>query len=763
MATQVSYPGIYIQEFAPQPPIQGVSTSIGCFIGTATMGPVNTPTMITSWDQFQTIFGGFINELSNSPYRSWLAPAVYGFFLNQGTNCYVLRVASSSQASLTLLDAGGQQTLVATSIAEGSIANSISLTVTNSSLLALMLASAAPALQATQALLKNQTTIPVSLPQSLASLSIPANTTVVVSLGGTSETVQTNSWTITTAPTATAPGVATIGLAGTGLANNYGSGSDFAFAQISPVFQTPGALSSGATTISVSIPWGLTAALPQSGAIISVTQSGTSETITVASTTITTQPTPSTPGAAVIQLATGLVHSYGGPPYAVIATVVPSELATTAAVTAGALSLNVALASTPGAFALSQALPAGALIQIGGASGEYVAVASTSVSGSVGTITLATPLQNSYAASTPIASAEFTLAVSAATQETWAYLSMNSQDPRYWQTIVQSQLITLSLPSPAPVFPTTPVPNTSPQPLAATTLSGGADDNRQNDLNNLNANPDFYLNLLTPIQNVDLIAVPGNTNANLQQTLVAYCEQQFNRFAVLDGVQDSAPGFPNLLAQYGQVRSPNGFAAIYFPWIQAVNPLTGATEYWPPSGHVTGCIAQTDLTVGVFKAPANVPIAGALGLSSQLSNADQGPLNLLGINILRVFPEQSQPLIWGARTPSTDSSWRYINVRRLFIYIEQSLEQGLRPFIFQPNNSFLWGSMNRTITEFLNRVQSSGGIISFYVKIDATNNPPSVQALGQLYAEVGIQPAYPAEFIILKIGIWDGGSSVTES
>jgi phage tail sheath protein FI len=167
--------------------------------------------------------------------------------------------------------------------------------------------------------------------------------------------------------------------------------------------------------------------------------------------------------------------------------------------------------------------------------------------------------------------------------------------------------------------------------------------------------------------------------------------------------------------------------------------------------------------VGVFKAPANIAIAGALGLQSQLANADQGPLNLLGIDCLRVFPEQSQPLIWGARTTSTDSAWQYINVRRLFIYIEQSLEQGLRPFLFQPNNNFLWGSMKRTITEFLNRIKSAGGIINFYVNIDATNNPPSAQALGQLYAEVGIQPAYPAEFIILKIGIWDGGSSITES
>ena len=593
MSTQVSFPGIYIQEFAPQPPIQGVSTSIGCFIGTASMGPINTPTMITSWTQFENVFGGFINEPSNSPNRSWLAPAVYGFFLNQGTNCYILRTVDltggitslNASVPLTVQPPSTGSALVATAIAEGTIGNSITVTVSDSSRLATMLGVSGPTLQAA------------------------------------------------------------------------------------------------------------------------------------------------------------------------------------AALSAGQLTFNVVLPPTPNTFVLSQALPPGALIQItGGGNSEFVTVASAGLSSTPGqgTITVTTGLQHNYPASPSIASMEFTLVVTGAATETWPQLSMNSQHPAYWQTVVQSQMITLSLPTTAPVYPAPPtVPNPNPAP-GAYPLVNGTNDDRVKDLTDLNTNPTKYLDLLAPVQKIDLVAIPGNVNANAQQALVNHCESLFNRFAVLDGVQDTSPGFPNLLAQYGQVRTTNGFAAIYFPWMQVVNPLTGATEFWPVSGAVTGCIAQTDNAVGVYKAPANVPVAGALGLQTQLANADQGPLNLLGINCLRVFPEQSQPLIWGARTTSTDSSWQYINVRRLFIYIEQSLEQGLRPFLFQPNNNFLWGSMTRTITEFLNRLKGTG-IISFYVKIDATNNPPSVQALGQLYAEVGIQPAYPAEFIVLKIGIWDGGSSVSES
>ena len=607
MGVQVSYPGIYTQEFTPGAPIQAVGTSTGAFIGTASMGPINTPTMLTSWDNFQTVFGGLIAEAPNTPtqQRSYLAPAVYGFFQNGGTDCYVVRAvvltggATSLMASVPLhtqppppIVGPPQTALVATAIAEGAIGNSISIQVNNSN---------------------------------------------------------------------------------------------------------PGRLGSMLTAASAP------------------------------NTTLTT----STP------------------------------------LNAGQLTFQVVIPQPPSTFMLSQALPPGALIHVIGttaADSEYVFVASSGiVSPGVGTITLATGLVNPYAAPPQIASVEFDLIVTAATTEPWLQLSMNPLHPSYWQSVVQSQWVTLSLPTTPPTTtPDNPNPAAGPYPL-----TGGMNDIRANDVTGINASPNTYLDLLKPLQDVDIVAIPGNTNANVQQALVTHCETLFNRFAILDGIFDTAldasTGYPALQTQYGQVRSPNGFAAIYFPWIQVVNPLTGVTEYWPPSGHVMGVYAQTDQNRGVYKAPANVPVAGALGVQFQLTNADQGPLNLLGINILRVFPEQSQPLVWGARTTSTDSDWQYVNIRRLFIFLEQSIEQGIRWAVFEPNNTMLWGKLKRTITEFLNRVQSDGGIISFYVRIDSALNPPATQALGQLYIEVGIQPAYPAEFIILRIGIWQGGSSVTES
>lgn len=679
MSVTFSYPGIYNLEFTPGAPIQGVSTSTAAFIGTATQGPINQPTLITSWDEFQNVFGGLINEAPNVSYtqRSWLAPAVYGFFLNRGTECYIVRA--------------------------------------------------------------------VKLPLGVASLD------AMVNLPG-----RDPSWSIS-ALTAASPVQAT-----TAIPNTLVTGESITIAGSSPTFT---GVSAGTYTITVVNSTTFT--------LNGTTGSGTytSGSFTVSTTTPVTDLvvaaiTEGTVGNAIsVTVADsskmGDMLTKAGAP--------STSLTATTPLAPNQLTFQVTLPASAPTFVLSQALPAGALIEVssGGVS-EFATVAQTSGN----TIWLTSGLVNNYPTAPQISSCEFNLTVSTGgpnpAEPVWQYLSMNPVNPGYWQTAVNSQFITLSLPTP-PTPPTPPPslppsPPNDPRPADGTyPLTNGTDDDRGADLNDININPTNYLSLLAPVQGVDIVSIPGNVNVNALQALVTHCETLRNRFAVLDAVPDTAVGFPNLLTQYGQVRTPDGFAAIYFPWIQVVNPLTGATEYWPPSGHVVGIYAQTDQLRGVYKAPANVAVAGALGLQSILADADQGPLNLLGINCLRVFPEQSQPLVWGARTTSTDMDWVYVNIRRLFIYLEQSIDQGIRWAVFEPNNNMLWGKLSRTITEFLNRVEADGGIIDFYVRIDSALNPPATQALGQLWMEVGIQPTYPAEFIILKIGIWQGGSSVTES
>jgi len=139
------------------------------------------------------------------------------------------------------------------------------------------------------------------------------------------------------------------------------------------------------------------------------------------------------------------------------------------------------------------------------------------------------------------------------------------------------------------------------------------------------------------------------------------------------------------------------------------------------------------------------------------------------VNIVQVFQDGGRPTLWGARTTATDTNWQYVNIRRLFLYLEESIQEGIRWAVFEPNNPELWQKLKRSIGDFLTRTWRDGALFgikaseAFYVRIDDILNPFSEQQLGRLHIEIGVRPSYPAEFIIVRIGIWDGGSSVSES
>jgi phage tail sheath protein FI len=181
--------------------------------------------------------------------------------------------------------------------------------------------------------------------------------------------------------------------------------------------------------------------------------------------------------------------------------------------------------------------------------------------------------------------------------------------------------------------------------------------------------------------------------------------------------------------------------------------------------------ARSDGERGIHKAPANTDVQGVSGLEQRLSDGQHGPLNLKGINVLRIFPGAGQVTVWGARTTVDPNitDWLYINVRRLMLYIEESIEEGIRWAVFEPNNLALWQKLKRTISEFLTRVWRDGALFgdtadkAFYVRIDEALNPPTTRAIGQLYIEIGVAPVRPAEFIIVRIGLWDGGAEVKEA
>ncbi len=365
-----------------------------------------------------------------------------------------------------------------------------------------------------------------------------------------------------------------------------------------------------------------------------------------------------------------------------------------------------------------------------------------------------------------VATADFDLGIHTPTDpqaESFTLLSMDSRSPGYWGNVA-SAAVTLALADP----PGAASDAGDDRPKAGShTTAGGQSDDYASSWQSLLTTSTQYLDPLARLKDVSMVAVPGGTDPTVQQALIAHCESLKDRFAVLD----SARGLDNtgVSNQFGQVRSVKGYAALYYPWISVRDPSSGAVQLWPPSGHVPGLYARTDAERGVHKAPANTNIVGALGLEAVLSDAEQGPLNLMGINVLRVFPGQSQPVVWGARTTAgdLDTNWLYVNVRRLFIYLEQSIERGIRWAVFEPNDLTLWQKLKRSITDFLTQAWRDGALFgakpedSFYVRIDEVLNPPSTRALGRLYIEVGVVPTYPAEFIVLRIGIWDGGSEIT--
>jgi hypothetical protein len=182
---------------------------------------------------------------------------------------------------------------------------------------------------------------------------------------------------------------------------------------------------------------------------------------------------------------------------------------------------------------------------------------------------------------------------------------------------------------------------------------------------------------------------------------------------------------------------------------------------------MAGIYARSDTERGVHKAPANEVVRGAMGVEVQITKGEQDVLNPIGVNCIRAFPGRGIR-VWGARTLSSDASWRYINVRRLFSFVEESIQQGTQWIVFEPNDADLWARIKRDITAFLTMVWRSGAIFgatpaeAFYVKCDAETNPPAVRDLGQVVIEIGLAPVKPAEFVIFRISQWAGGGAVAE-
>lgn len=252
---------------------------------------------------------------------------------------------------------------------------------------------------------------------------------------------------------------------------------------------------------------------------------------------------------------------------------------------------------------------------------------------------------------------------------------------------------------------------------------------------------------------VNIMAVPGIVSANVQLSLVAHCEKLGSRFAVLD-MPMTAKTVADIMAHRDIVDSD--YCAMYHPWLQVFDPLDKKDTFIPPSGSIMGIYARSDNSRGVHKAPANEVVANCTGLFVNYNVAEQDLLNPKGVNLIRKFPGAGIR-VWGARTASSKPLWKYINVRRLFIYLEESIKANTNWVVFEPNDATLWSRVKRTIELFLEGVWRTGALVggspadAFFVDIGPNTMSKDDIDNGRLICIIGVAPVKPAEFVIFRI------------
>jgi uncharacterized protein len=723
LATKGKAPGVYIQEITIPGPIAAAATSIAAFVGPAEKGPLFKPMELTNINQFENLFGSYIDD----PYRVFVTHAVKGFFAEGGTDCYFIRVGTGVQASLDLMDRStspGQKTLQVKALKEGVEDNTTTVQVADVSLAT----TNAQKQAGTPAALTAQ--VPVAVPSSTSAdklkitVTLPADAAkfsqgdlVHVEQGANVDDVtiaQINGADITFQPA---------------LANSYNGGTI-----------------TNKRTLTLTLAADAAGFTP--GDVVHIEQAAKKEDATIFSIS-----------GAAITFESPLTNAYSG------GTIRIADLAV------GQKKIRVENTAN---------LEPGSYVSISdGTTTETNVVKLINNLTKVLTLTsgLTNPFNMGGVPNVTINSKEFILTVvsqNPVRTETFSGLSMDPRHSGYFANVVSSTRVSVALADP----PSTSKPiNNLPKVGGPTSLAGG----QAEDLGTLT--PAQYLkgiDALKKISEVRLLCVPDAVGSKfataatqtIQTAMVSHSERMQDRFAILDsapiGPMDTT--FTGIVAQRQNLNSDGGYAALYFPWISIANPSGDGVILVPPSGHVAGIYANNDNFFGVFKAPANEQVTTALSVEVPLSDDEQGPLNDLGINVIRTFPFQGVK-IWGARTiaPPDVTAWRFVNVRRLLLFIEKSIQDGTRFAVFEPNNIKLWGQIKRMVTDFLMDEYKDGALFgvtpdkAFRVRVDETLNPPEIRAQGILVVEVTVVPTTPAEFIIFQVVQDITGSTLMEA
>jgi phage tail sheath protein FI len=272
---------------------------------------------------------------------------------------------------------------------------------------------------------------------------------------------------------------------------------------------------------------------------------------------------------------------------------------------------------------------------------------------------------------------------------------------------------------------------------------------------------------LEDLEEISIVAAPGysfdyNDYANrlaviqqINQHLITHCETMRYRVAVLDSPNNQPLSG---VRDYRAVLDSK-YAALYYPWVRIFDPVGDRELDVPPSGFITGIYARNDNQIGVHKAPANEVVRGAIGLEILINKAQQDVLNPLGINCLRYFEGRGNR-VWGARTVSSDPEWKYLNIRRYFVYLEASIDYSTQWAVFEPNGEALWANVRRTVESFLETEWREGRLAgasiaeAYFVRCDRSTMTQNDLDNGRMICLIGVAPLYPAEFVIFRIGQW---------
>jgi hypothetical protein len=311
-----------------------------------------------------------------------------------------------------------------------------------------------------------------------------------------------------------------------------------------------------------------------------------------------------------------------------------------------------------------------------------------------------------------------------------------------------------------------------PVPVFSQTLNFGQDGATptDNEFIGNDANPKSGIYLFDDVTDLNFFSIPGITTVTVQTDMIAYSENRGNVMCILDAPrQDDQPTEVYNYRMF-ELNADSSYAAMYWPWLIVRDPVVGNNRMsLPPSGHIAGQYAATGATRGVHVAPANVVVRGVVDLTYRCGDAEQDILNPVGINAIRFFPGEGIR-IWGCRTLFSRHDGRhYVPVRRLLNFIKESVKRGNRWAVFEPNDPRLWRQIENVNREFLHSLWLRGMLFpstdvsrAFFVKCDEETNPMSEIKEGRVNCEIGINPPLPAEFVIFRIGVWDGGSSVEE-